>query len=132
MDVNNRVWMYTGDTFHGSVGTIIRIDADGTHWVRTRTKMRNLFDVPCQRAELQYAYGKSSAARYADAYMMDVAWSDEDECYIVKVPELPGCVSHGRTLEEARRRGRDAIQSYIDACIGWGDSVPSPIMKEAS
>lgn len=131
MDIGNRCWMYTGDSFHGSVGTIIRIDPDGTYWVRTRTKMRNLFDVPCQRAELQYAHARSKTQQ-ADAYTMDVQWSDEDECYVVKVPELPGCITHGRTPEEARRRGRDAIQSWIDACLQWGDVVPSPTLKEAS
>jgi hypothetical protein len=51
--------------------------------------MRNLFDVPCQPAELQYAHGKAQAQQ-ADAYLMDVQWNDENESYVVTVPELPG------------------------------------------
>ncbi len=34
-------------------------------------------------------------------YSMLIQWSDEDEAYIVTVPELPGCKTHGSTHEEA-------------------------------
>ena len=29
-----------------------------------------------------------------------MAWSDEDTCYVVKVPDLPGCMAHGKTRRE--------------------------------
>lgn len=35
--------------------------------------------------------------------------------YTVEVPELPGCISEGDTLTEARRMARDAIQAWLDA-----------------
>ena len=34
-------------------------------------------------------------------YEMVVYWSDEDEAYVVEVPELPGCMADGRTYEDA-------------------------------
>ena len=34
-------------------------------------------------------------------YSMLIQWSDEDQLYIVEVPELPGCKTHGKTYEEA-------------------------------
>ena len=34
-------------------------------------------------------------------YSMIIQWSDEDNAYIVTVPELPGCQTHGETYEEA-------------------------------
>jgi hypothetical protein len=34
-------------------------------------------------------------------YSMLLEWDPEDEIYVVTAPELPGCLRHGRTLEEA-------------------------------
>jgi predicted RNase H-like HicB family nuclease len=33
--------------------------------------------------------------------------------YTALVPALPGCVTYGRTLEEAREMAKDAISGYI-------------------
>jgi predicted RNase H-like HicB family nuclease len=46
--------------------------------------------------------------------------------YVVTVPELPGCMIHGKTYEEAIRQGRDAIESWIDANKYWGRPIPKP------
>ena len=46
---------------------------------------------------------------------MLLEWVPEDEIYVVTVPELPGCLTHGRTLEDAIDQGKDAIESWIDA-----------------
>jgi predicted RNase H-like HicB family nuclease len=59
-------------------------------------------------------------------YSMVIQWSKEDNVYIVTVPELPGCKTHGKTYEEAVRQGEDAIESWIDASIAWGDPIPPP------
>jgi len=59
-------------------------------------------------------------------YSMVIEWSDEDQVYIVTVPELPGCRTHGRTYEEAVRQGQDAIESWIDAARADGDLIPAP------
>ena len=40
-------------------------------------------------------------------------FSDEGG-YTVSVPALPGCISEGDTLEEARRNIREAIELYLD------------------
>lgn len=59
-------------------------------------------------------------------YTMVIQWSDEDTAYIVTVPELPGCVTHGATYEEAVQRGQEAIASWIDANRAWGRPIPTP------
>lgn len=59
-------------------------------------------------------------------YSMIIQWSIEDEAYIVTVPELPGCKTHGETYEEAVKRGQEAIESWIDANLEWGDPIPAP------
>jgi predicted RNase H-like HicB family nuclease len=59
-------------------------------------------------------------------YSMIIEWSDEDQVYIVTVPELPGCKTHGSTYEEAVQQGQDAIESWIMAAIADNDPVPPP------
>lgn len=55
-----------------------------------------------------------------------IEWSDEDGVYVVTVPELPGCMTHGATPEEAVRQGRDAIATWLAVAHKWGDPVPPP------
>ena len=57
---------------------------------------------------------------------MVIEWSEEDQAYIVTVPELPGCRTHGPTYEGAVRQGQDAIASWIDARQSSGRSIPPP------
>lgn len=59
-------------------------------------------------------------------YSMLIQWSEEDKAYIVTVPELPGCKTHGETYEEALKQGQDAIESWIDANKWWGRPIPEP------
>lgn len=59
-------------------------------------------------------------------YSMVIRWSEEDNAYIVVVPELPGCITHGETYEEALQQGKDAIESWIDANKYWGRPIPKP------
>ncbi len=39
----------------------------------------------------------------------------EDGGYTAHVPALPGCISEGETLEEARANIREAIELYLEA-----------------
>lgn len=65
-------------------------------------------------------------------YSMIIQWSDEDNAYIVTVPELPGCRTHGKTYEEAVRQGQDAIATWIDGSRDLGLPIPEPrILKTA-
>ena len=63
---------------------------------------------------------------HAEHYSMLIEWSDEDQAYIVTVPELPGCRTHGLTYEEAVRQGQDAIDSWIAARQASGRPIPAP------
>lgn len=42
------------------------------------------------------------------------------------VPDLPGCVSIGRTLEQAERNIREAIAGHIATLRQFGEPVPGP------
>lgn len=40
---------------------------------------------------------------------------DESGLYVASVPELPGCYTQGKTLEEARKRIREAIALVLES-----------------
>jgi predicted RNase H-like HicB family nuclease len=48
-----------------------------------------------------------------NSYEMILWWSDEDAAYVVEVPELPGCMAHGKTRPEAIRQAEAAICLWI-------------------
>jgi len=39
---------------------------------------------------------------------------DEDGYYIASVPELPGCHTQAKTLDELMKRVREAIEAYLE------------------
>jgi predicted RNase H-like HicB family nuclease len=59
-------------------------------------------------------------------YSMNIQWDVDDQVFIVTVPELPGCRTHGATYEEAVRQGQDAIESWIRVARELGRPVPVP------
>jgi predicted RNase H-like HicB family nuclease len=61
-----------------------------------------------------------------ERYSMLIEWSNEDDAYIVTVPELPGCRTHGATYAEAAKQGQDAIATWIEGALADGDPLPAP------
>jgi predicted RNase H-like HicB family nuclease len=59
-------------------------------------------------------------------YELIIFWSDEDEAFVADVPELPGCVAHGASHEDALRNAKEAIQLWIDSAREAGVPVPEP------
>ncbi len=55
---------------------------------------------------------------------------DEDmngePCYRAEHPQLPGCMSHGRSQEEALQNLGDAKQLYLKTRIELGMEIPEP------
>ena len=44
--------------------------------------------------------------------------------YVVTVPALPGLVTEGDTIEEARAMVKDAIRGYLENLIKHGEEIP--------
>jgi predicted RNase H-like HicB family nuclease len=55
-----------------------------------------------------------------------VIHKDKDSDYGVSFPDLPGCISAGETLEEARWMAREAAEFHLDSIIEDGEDVPIP------
>ena len=47
-------------------------------------------------------------------FQVIVTFDDEYQGYVVEVPELPGCFSQGKTLDEAMANAKDAIQGVLE------------------
>lgn len=59
-------------------------------------------------------------------YEIIIFWSDEDRVFIADVPELPGCMAHGNSHEEALRSAQEAISLWIETAQEDGRVVPQP------
>lgn len=59
-------------------------------------------------------------------YEILLYWSDEDSAFIAEVPELPGCIAHGQSPENALKNVNDAIRLWIQTANEFGDPVPQP------
>ena len=44
----------------------------------------------------------------------------------VSFPDFPGCVTAGRTLEDARRMAVEALSQHIEGMMEDGDAIPQP------
>ncbi len=59
-------------------------------------------------------------------YEIIIYWSNEDQVFVAEVPELPGCMAHGKTQETALTHANEAIQLWIDTAREFGDPIPEP------
>lgn len=50
-------------------------------------------------------------------YQYEVIFEPNGEGYTVTVPKLPGLVTEGDTLKEAREMAKDAIRCYLEAIL---------------
>lgn len=55
---------------------------------------------------------------------------DEDGVFVAECPALSGCVSQGKTREEAMVNIRDAIQGYLHSLEKHGEPIPGPVTEE--
>lgn len=53
-----------------------------------------------------------------------ILYPDEDGYWVAECPSLPGCVSQGKTKEDAIANIREAIRGYVAALEADGLSVP--------
>ena len=59
-------------------------------------------------------------------YEMIIWWSNEDDAFVVEVPELPGCMAHGKTRQTAIRNAEDAIVFWVKTAKDDGLEIPQP------
>jgi antitoxin HicB len=67
-------------------------------------------------------------------YSMLIQWSEEDEAFLVIIPEFEERVvmpcTHGKTREEAIRNGEEVIEMYLEAWQAEGENIPQPKLMQ--
>jgi predicted RNase H-like HicB family nuclease len=53
-----------------------------------------------------------------------IIYPGEDDFFVAECPSLPGCISQGKSREEAIANLREAIQLYIEVLEEKGQQVP--------
>lgn len=59
-------------------------------------------------------------------YERIIYWSEDDDAFIVEVPELPGCMADGKTISEAIANSEVIIQEWIETALERGMKAPEP------
>ena len=70
--------------------------------------------------------GTSSELTNMNRYEMIIYWSDEDQSFVVEVPELPGCMADGPTYVEAVANAEKVVQEWIETARQLGREIPVP------
>lgn len=55
---------------------------------------------------------------------------DEDGVFVAECPSLPGCISQGKTRDEAIKNIQDAIKGYLESLKKHDEPIPSSITEE--
>lgn len=58
-------------------------------------------------------------------YRVEITYSEQDEGYIARVPEL-GCSAWGASVEEAAHEVQDSIEAHLEALRKLGRPIPEP------
>jgi antitoxin HicB len=63
-------------------------------------------------------------------YSMLIEWSEEDQAYLVTLPEWADHVmmpaTHGSTYDEAVQHGQEVLELLVDSARRDGEQLPQP------
>lgn len=66
-------------------------------------------------------------------YTILIQWSDEDQCFVVSLPEWGEfCHTHGDTYEEALKNAQEVLEFLIESSVEEGKPLPEPKTLEQS
>ncbi|NUO10128.1 MAG: type II toxin-antitoxin system HicB family antitoxin [Candidatus Brocadia sp.] len=59
-------------------------------------------------------------------YEMIIYWDKTDNIYVVDVPELSGCMAHGKSKKEALENAEKAVEFWLKTAKEDGIQIPEP------
>ena len=60
------------------------------------------------------------------SYPAKIKYLKEDKSYLVEFPDLPGCLTEGDTIDEAKEMAREALTGYLASVFERELKIPSP------
>lgn len=74
---------------------------------------------------------KNSLKHYLSLnYPMSLEFDIEDGVYFVEFPDLPGCMSHGKTPDSAVEAAQKMKASWLELALSLGKEIPEPKKEE--
>lgn len=64
-------------------------------------------------------------------YSLFIQYDTEDEIYVASIPELSGCIAHGKTKEEAIKELDIAKELWIENAKAHNQPIPKPSYYKA-
>lgn len=68
-------------------------------------------------------------------YSILIEWSEEDQAYLVTLPEWAEHVAmpatHGNTYDEAVVKGQEVLELLVESAVQSGESLPAPRIHAA-
>ena len=58
-------------------------------------------------------------------YSMHISWSDEDQVFVVHLPEFD-CYTHGETYLEAVKMGEEVLEMLVEDMAANHETLPIP------
>ena len=58
-------------------------------------------------------------------------FNENDGSYTITYPDLPGCVSEGKSLENALYMAQDALRQWLECTIEVGQEIPAASRVES-
>ncbi len=63
-------------------------------------------------------------------YEIVIYWDNQDKIFVAEVPELAGCVAHGKNQIDAVKNVNDAIELWLETAQEFGDEIPKPKQRK--
>ena len=60
-------------------------------------------------------------------YCVVLKYSQDDKCYTISVPDLPGCMADGESPNEAYENAKIVIREWIETAQAAGRTIPEPV-----
>lgn len=64
-------------------------------------------------------------------YKMEIVPDQYEGGYVISFPELPGCLSSGKTIEQAIKNGEDAKKQWFIAALEDNITINEPLELES-
>lgn len=63
-------------------------------------------------------------------YCVVLKYSQDDKCYIISVPDLPGCMADGKSPNEAYENAKIVIREWIETAKAKGRPIPKSVFGQ--